>query len=93
MSTREDIVQWYEQGKLYGATFMLVVVDNDGEGDDYPVYVFPDELVSEKVVSIRQDPTQNPLECYLIGTDDVQRQIDGWLRYGKRISPPADSLS
>lgn len=38
MTTRNDIAQWFEEGKALGATHMIVAVDTY-DHEDYPVYV------------------------------------------------------
>lgn len=48
-ATREDIEQWFEEGKELGATHMIVVC-NEYDWEDYPVFVMPDENAKEKAL-------------------------------------------
>lgn len=92
MNIRKDVDRWFEWGKIEGATFMIVAVDKTSF-DYFPVYVYPDDLVGDRIQEIRGDPSLDAVECYKLDLDK-QRQIDEWgTWHADGISPPADSLS
>jgi hypothetical protein len=61
--TQDDIVKWYENGKLKGATPMIIVCDTYDYGD-FPVYVMPQEDAREKAQIERDKSMQKVMEVY-----------------------------
>lgn len=47
-TSRSEISEWLESGKVQGATHMIVATDTF-DWEDYPVYVMPGEDVNKKI--------------------------------------------
>lgn len=67
-TTKHDIRGWLAQGEARGATHLVVVCDTY-DHEDYPVYVMPDEKVSDIVVSYSNQSMQRVMEVYSYGRD------------------------
>jgi hypothetical protein len=67
-TTKEDIRQWLHEGKKQGATHVLVVCDQF-DWEDYPVYVKPGEDVRKKVAEYQGQNMQKIMECYSMKID------------------------
>lgn len=46
-ATRDEIVEWTQEGRRQKAAYLIVVCDTF-DHDDYPVYVKPGESLAEK---------------------------------------------
>lgn len=66
-ATREDIRGWLNYAKSKNATHMIVVCDTF-EWEDYPVEVYPDQIVAD-VVKKYSDNMQKVMEVYNMSLD------------------------
>lgn len=82
MTTQSDIREWLERGYSAGARYMLVVCD-DFEHEDYPVFILPTENISIRAQEYHNVNMQRIMECYDLRMDwDMQlntsRTFNGW---------------
>lgn len=66
-ATQEDIRGWLNYAKSKNATHMIVVCDTF-EWEDYPVEVYPDQIVAD-VVKKYSDNMQKVMEVYNMSLD------------------------
>lgn len=71
-TTREDIKEWFLRGKSQGATHMLVVCDQF-DYEDYPVFIQKDENVREKEKEYDAKEMQRVMEVYNLSKDMDQQ--------------------
>ena len=62
-ASRDDIRGWLMQGKLQGATHMIVACDTF-DWTDYPVYVQPNERAEDRVRDFDEKNMQRVMEVY-----------------------------
>jgi hypothetical protein len=75
VTTKDDIREWLEMGKLRQATHVIVVCD-DFYYEDYPVYVFPNENARQKVRDKYSGQNmQRTMEVYKL-SDDWEIQLN-----------------
>lgn len=74
MTTRQDIRGWLEEGQEQGATHVIVVVDNF-DWEDYPVYVSPDDDVRKKEIKFKEASMQRVMEIYNLSMD-LEEQLN-----------------
>jgi hypothetical protein len=74
MTTKDEIMNWLEEGKAVGATHMLVICDTF-DWEDYPVYVKTIEDVNKKIAEY-SDPNkmQKIMEVYSYALD-IEAQL------------------
>ena len=72
-ATREDIREWFLQGREQKATHMIVVCDTY-DWEDYPVYVSKNENVREKFEEYNGKNMQKVMEVY-----SLQRGLESQL--------------
>ena len=73
-ATKQDISDWLNRGKKEGATHVIVVCD-DYDHEDYPVYVQPGEdprEVSKRFIGTNN--MQQIMEVYKL-SDDLEAQL------------------
>lgn len=66
-TTQDQIRHWLEQGKVMGATHLIMVCDTF-DWEDYPVFVSPQEDVRNKVKEYGSN-MQKVMEVYLLSRD------------------------
>lgn len=78
-ATRQDISEWFDRGLAGGwglnensVTHMIVMVD-DFDYEDYPVYVHADEDVREVMAEKDASPMQRVMEVYNLSMDKDQQ--------------------
>jgi len=69
-ASRQDVDRWIETAKEIGATHIISVCDSFSY-DDYPVYVMPNENLSEKRVKYDGVNMQRINEVITINGDEV----------------------
>jgi len=69
-ASRQDVDRWIETAKEMGATHIISVCDSFSY-DDYPVYVMPNENLSEKRVKYDGVNMQRINEVITINGDEV----------------------
>ena len=74
MTTKEQIREWLEEGKNKGATHVMVVCDQF-DWEDYPVYIMPDEVVEQCFENISTQNMQKVMEIYDLA-QPLQSQLD-----------------
>lgn len=74
MTTRNDIKAWFEQGREQGATHLIVVVD-DFDYTDYPVFVKPEDDIQKKIAEYDGKNMQRIMEVYRL-SDDMETQLN-----------------
>ena len=67
MTTRSEISEWFDRGKVSGEGYMIVVCDTF-DYDDYPVYA-SEETFEEKYASYRNASMQSIMEVYDLKLD------------------------
>lgn len=67
-TSREDIQRYFEYGVSHGATHLMVVCDQF-DWEDYPVYVKPEENVREKYAEYNAKDMQHVMEVYNLSMD------------------------
>jgi hypothetical protein len=72
-ATKEDIIEWLERGKKQGATHLIVVVD-EYDWEDYPVFVKPGENVREIEHKYIGSSMQKVMEVYSYAVD-LEKQL------------------
>lgn len=73
-TTQHDIQEWFEDGVEQGATHLIVVCD-EFDYEDYPVYVMPGEKVHDKVSEYDAKSMQRVMEVYNLRMD-MKRQLN-----------------
>ena len=73
-ATKQDIRWWFKAGVKQGATHMIVVCD-DFDYEDYPVYVEPSEDVRKKAQRFDGKDMQRIMEVYSM-TLPMESQLD-----------------
>jgi len=68
MITKLDLRAWFEHGKREGADYMIVVCDQF-DWEDYPVYVTSDEDIHNRISYYRHSPMQQIMEIYDLKQD------------------------
>lgn len=66
--TCEEISMWFKNGQKRGATHMIVVCD-EFDWTDYPVYVLPGESAREKSAELDGKRMQKVMEVYSLSMD------------------------
>ena len=72
-ATKDDIRSWFEAGKLKGATHMLIVCD-DLVNEHYPIYVMPNEKITQIKKYYNTALMQSVDDVYII-SQNVDKQI------------------
>jgi len=78
-ATRQDLALWFDEGRHRGATHMIVVCDQY-DWTDYPVYVAPDEDVLKRAAEYQGHPMQKIMEVY-----DLRQDRDEQINADRRV--------
>lgn len=62
-TTTDDIRRWLQRGREQGATHLIVVCDQFDYGD-FPVYVMPGENATAKTIHESKQAMQRVMEVY-----------------------------
>jgi hypothetical protein len=73
-ASRLKIREWFQEGKINGATHMIVVCDTY-DYEDFPVYVMPGTDVKGAVEDERKKAMQNVMEVYDLSMSEDE-QVD-----------------
>lgn len=78
MTTKEDISRWFDEGVRQNATHMLVVCD-DYDHEDYPVYIKPGENARERhnEYTSGKHSMQRVMEVYSLTQDKAKQLNEG----------------
>lgn len=75
-ANKGDISHWFDRGVEQGATHMIIVCD-DFDYDDYPVYVQPDQDVREIADSNNVPDERRVMEVYCLSMDKATQLAEG----------------
>jgi hypothetical protein len=73
-TTREDIIRWFEEGVKQKATHLLVVCDQFSY-EDFPDYIYWDQLPQERVTFWNNQEMFGVMEAYALHLD-MNEQIN-----------------
>ena len=73
-ASRDQIREWFQEGKKNGATHMIVVCDTF-DYDDFPVYVLPGTNARKAADEERAKSMQNVIEVYDLSLSEDE-QVD-----------------
>jgi len=75
MTTKQELVAWFNRGVEQGATHMIVVVDTF-DHEDYPVYVSPDQDARTVAAKYNGANMQRIMEVYDLRLDRDQQMAE-----------------
>jgi hypothetical protein len=75
MTTKQDLVAWFDRGVKKGATHMIVVVDTY-DHEDYPVYVPADRDARTVAAGYDGKNMQRIMEVYNLRLDRDQQMAE-----------------
>lgn len=76
MTSRDTISRWFDQGVQQRATYLIVVCDTFDYSDS-PIYVRPEQSVSQKVQQAKTTPMQRVMEVYNLASPKTP-QLDAF---------------
>lgn len=71
-ATKLDVRRWFDDGIKLNATYMILAADAS-DHEDYPVYVFHEDNVHEKINEVRMSPMQRVMEIYDLNMDRTKQ--------------------
>jgi hypothetical protein len=77
--TLRELTQWFDSGIAQAATHMIVVVD-EFDWEDYPVYVATAEDAREVASDYNRKSMQRVMEVYILDTARRTEQLNPGIR-------------
>lgn len=74
-ATKADLGEWFDRGVADSASHMIVVVD-EYDWDDYPVYVEEPGKVAERVAGINGQSMQRVMEVYDLRASKAEQMAE-----------------
>jgi hypothetical protein len=75
MTSRQEIEEWFDEGRRQGATHMIVVCDTF-DHDDYPSYAAGDAEALEKYKKYDGQNMQRVMEVYDLRQDKAEQMAE-----------------